>query len=319
MRGITRLERDAGVLVLAAMGIAGFAVALTAQSQETTDLDAFMARVLERRAESWKTLQQYILDEREEVRIVGPDDLPIYGSRREYTWFPRDGVFVRSPVRVDGVTLDEGTRRRAEAEWLQREDERARRRAGEPAGAGAEPPEAGPPADVVRQSIEPGFVSAAYFLRFRFDPGQYALVGQETLDGHEVFRIEYYPTRLFRERPPEGRGRGGGARREREPDPRLADQMNRTSLVTLWIEPGAHQILQYEFENVDLDFLPGRTFIRLDGLEASMRMHEPFPGVWLPQSVGMRFDLVTALGPVVGEYRVRYLDYRLAEVTTRIR
>ena len=31
--------------------------------------------------------------------------------------------------------------------------------------------------------------------------------------------------------------------------------MNKVSLVTLWIEPTAHQMVQYTFNNVDLDFL----------------------------------------------------------------
>ena len=37
-----------------------------------TDLDAFMARVLERRNENWKTLHDYILSERETFQILGP-------------------------------------------------------------------------------------------------------------------------------------------------------------------------------------------------------------------------------------------------------
>ena len=53
--------------------------------------------------------------------------------------------------------------------------------------------------DGVREALEPGFVSAAYFLRFKFDPGQYALAGREQLEGRDVLRIEYYPTKLFNE------------------------------------------------------------------------------------------------------------------------
>ncbi len=282
-----------------------------------------MDRVLARRDESWKTLQQYILEERELVQLVGPGNSPIYGSRREYTWFPRDGVFIRSPLRVDGVVLDEDTRRRAEADWLRREEQRQRRRTAEreeeaPAEAPG-PAETGSSADVLRQSIEPQFVSAAYFLRFRFDPGQYALVGREQLDGRDVLRVEYYPTTLFRDRPTRSTDAQSRRRRQRDPDPDLAGRMNKTSLVTLWIAPDVHQILRYEFENVDLDFLPGRALVRIDELRASMQMHEPFPGVWLPRSVAMRFDLVTAAGAVNGRYEVDYHDYRLAEVTTRIR
>ena len=36
-------------------------------------------------------------------------------------------------------------------------------------------------------------MSAAYFLRFKFEPGRYGLAGKETIDGREVLRVEYYP------------------------------------------------------------------------------------------------------------------------------
>jgi hypothetical protein len=95
--------------------------------------------------------------------------------------------------------------------------------------------------------------------------------------------------------------------------------MNKVSLVTLWVDPAAHQILQYEFRNIDMDFLPGRAVARVDGLEASMRMGEPFPGVWLPRSVQMRFAGTLATGAVSGEYNVEYFNYKLADVTVTVR
>ena len=59
------------------------------------DLDAFMAKVLARRDDNWKKLQQYVLEEREAFDLTGPGGLPLYGMRREYSWFIRNGVFVR--------------------------------------------------------------------------------------------------------------------------------------------------------------------------------------------------------------------------------
>ena len=50
---------------------------------------------------------------------------------------------------------------------------------------------------LIKQTREPEFISSAYFLRFKFEEGKYALVGRETLDGLDVLRIEYYPARLF--------------------------------------------------------------------------------------------------------------------------
>jgi hypothetical protein len=46
-----------------------------------TDLDAFMREVLARRDENWKKLQQYVLDEREEIEVRGPTGAPLFGDR----------------------------------------------------------------------------------------------------------------------------------------------------------------------------------------------------------------------------------------------
>ena len=73
-----------------------------------------MSRVLARRDENWKKLQQYVLEERETLQVVGPGASPLYGFRRESAWFPRDGRFVKSPLRIDGVTVGEEDRRKAE-------------------------------------------------------------------------------------------------------------------------------------------------------------------------------------------------------------
>ena len=80
-----------------------------------TDLDAFMRQVLVRRDDNWKKLQQYVLDEHETIDVRGPSRLPLWGERRDYTWYIRDGFFVRSPVKVNGVTIAEGERRTFEA------------------------------------------------------------------------------------------------------------------------------------------------------------------------------------------------------------
>ena len=294
--------------------VASLAAVATVTASAQSDLDAFMSRVLERRDENWKKLQQYVLEERETFQFLGPGQIPLYGFRKEYAWFVREGFFVRSPVRADGVTLSDEERRRAEDAWLRRQQRREQRNAqreGREPIVSAEP--GAVPGDVLLQSIEPGFVSSAYYLRFKFDQGQYALAGREPLDGREVLRIEYYPTKLFTE----GRTRPNRELRERDDD--VEEKMNKSSLVTLWVEPEAHQILQYEFDNIDMDFLPGRSLVRVDGMKASMRMSEPFPGVWLPRAVAMRFDLATAMGGVNARYDVEYYDYRLATVTTRVR
>jgi hypothetical protein len=165
----------------------------------------------------------------------------------------------------------------------------------------------------VSGSLEPRFVSAAYFLRFKFDPGHYALAGREQLNGRDVLKVEYYPSKLFTE------GRTRPNRRARERDDQIEEKMNKVSLVTLWIDPKQHQILQYTFDNIGMDFLPGRSIVRIDEMSASMKMSEPFPDVWLPGTIAMRFGLSTALGALRAEYDVAYRDYRLASVTSKIR
>jgi hypothetical protein len=317
-------------LILAACVLTMF-VPASAQS----DLDALMERVLARRDDSWKKLQQYMLDEREDLQIDGPASTRLFGFRREYVWFPRDGRFIRSPLSADGVAIPEDERRREEARWLEREERREKRRqeaeddrekAGAPGdqsrtyitlGPGGirvgrgDPEAASEPS--MRDTLEPGFVSAAYFLNFKFERGQYALVGREQYEGRDVLRIEYYPTLMFKE----GRTRPNKEIRERDQD--VERRMNKVSLVTLWVDPAQQQIVRYEFENMDMDFLPGTWLIRPDGWHATMEMSQPFENVWLPRSIRLGFDARLAVGPVQGRYSTSYHDYRLADVALRVR
>jgi hypothetical protein len=294
---------------------------LSIDTSAQTDLDGFMSRVLQQRDENWKKLQQYVLEERETVQITGPGARPIWGTLREYAWFPREGRFIKSPLRVDGVTVNENDRKRAEADWIEREERRERRRTEttSPAGDQNTPDDAaaaaskGPNEAAVRDALEPGFISAAYFLKFTFDPGHYALAGRETLDGRGVLRIEYYPSKLFNE----GRARPNKKLRERDDD--IEAKMNKTALVTLWIDSTEHQILKYEFTNLPLNFLPGRSIVRIDGLHASMEMGQPFPNVWLPRAIRVGFEMSLAIGEVDGRYAADFHDYKLATVTTRVR
>src|SRR5215203_2128935 len=81
---------------------AGLLVALGAVSSAQSDLDTFMQQVLERRDANWRKLQQYILEEREQIEMRGPAGTPLWGERRDYAWYVRDGFCVRSPVKVNG-------------------------------------------------------------------------------------------------------------------------------------------------------------------------------------------------------------------------
>ena len=125
--------------------VSACAVLLYAQPPAATtppsELDAFMAKVLARRDVNRQTLQQYILDDLETFEVLGPGRTPLHRGKREFSWYVRDGMHVRSPVRFDGVTVGEADRRKYEDDWIHRERERQARADqtmshGDPPGAG---------------------------------------------------------------------------------------------------------------------------------------------------------------------------------------
>jgi hypothetical protein len=311
-----------------------------------SDLDKFMERVLARRDDNWKKLQQYVLDEKESFDLTGPGGLPLFGFRRDYTWFIRQGVFVRSPVRANGVAVSEADRKKEEDEFLRREkarDERRKKREENAKNGTADEKEkkavvitptgvkviegdakkddqvsgAAPPSnveDLLRQGAEPQFVSAAYFLKFRFESGHYALVGRDKIDDRTTLKIEYYPQAgLFNE------GKSKPNKKVRDEDAMIEAKMNKVSLVTIWVDPETYQILQYTFDDIDMDFFPGRALARIDDLKATMRMAQAFPNIWLPKGIDMKFQMTFAIGTVDANYRVDYHDYKEAAVTYRIK
>jgi hypothetical protein len=303
-----------------AIALAGFATAPAAQS----DLDALMGRVLLKRDENWKKLQQYVLEERETMEVKAFDGRRIYGFNREYQWFPREGFFIKSPLTADGVRIPDDERVRQEARWLAREQFREKRRAEARAGKEAQQPARGDLSlstngvdanfeAALRDTLEPGFVSAAYFLDFKFEEGQYALVGREQYLGREVLKVEHYPTRMFTG------GRGRPNRQLRERNKEIGRQMNKVSIVTLWVEPKDNQIVKFDFDNVDADFFPAGWLMRLEELDAQMEMSQPFEGVWLPKIIRVGFDMAFAGGNVEGRYSSEYYDYRLATTAGRVR
>ena len=298
---------------------------------EQNDLDAFMRQVLASRDANWKKLQQYVLDERELVELNGPGHTLLWGERREYTWYIRDGFFVRSPLKFNGVEIGDAERRKFEADYLRRVQERDKRRGRRQAEAAADQAPAAPaaaentgdegvPRDIdglIKQTREPQFISSAYFLRFRFEEGKYALVGRETLDGREVLRIEYYPTQLFRGTDRRGHGREPSAE-EKARDAQFQRLMNKVALVTLWVEPKAHQIVKYTFDNVGFDFLPAQWLVHVNDLKASMTMGQPFPDVWLPNALELGMSGTLAVGQFDLRYRLDYHDYRRPDVTSKV-
>jgi hypothetical protein len=313
-----------------------------------SDLDAFMARVLERRDEAWRKLHDYVLDENERFEIVGPGGVQLHGMRREFTWYVRDGYLIRSPLRFDGVAIPEPERRRYEERWLNEEKEReAKRREKESgkqaeskASKGGQEAQARQPGvgvatslgEFVDQRGEPRFISEAYFLQFKFEPGNYYFAGYEQLDGRAVVRIEYYPTRLFADeeherkadqqagaKPGEQGKQSARQQKEQKEEEEIERKMNKVALVTLWIDPAEYQIVRYTFDNVDFGFLPARWLFRLDEVSASMTMSRVLEGLWLPKQIEFHGSATLASGTYRLEYGRDFHDYRKAEIGAKIR
>jgi hypothetical protein len=317
MRGLTT--------ILAAFAILGATQPCWAQLAPTppNELDAFMTQVLARRDDNWKKLQQYILDEQERAELRGPGEMLVWGDKREYVWYVREGYFVRSPVRANGVTIGEADREKYEQDFLKRARERDTR--GNERAKDAPAPETAAPADVqsfIEQTREPAFVSSAYFLQFKFEAGKYALVGREKIEGRDVLRIEYYPTQLFAEEPStRGEARTNQATGRKSKDDAYGQEiqrlMNKVSLVTLWIEPAQKQIVKYTFDNIGLDFLPAAWLVRVTDFKANMAMSEAFPGVWLPKHIDLSAAIVMAPGPLSARYDIQYSGYREAATSSK--
>ena len=447
---------------------------VTRATQAGNEIDLFMERVLDNRDASWRRLGDFILRETETFTFDASLGIPLAGFRHEYEWYVRDDVVVRSPVRFDGVEIDEETRREYEADWLRQERGRRGRRDGrgrsmsrrdtednivitierswggkvsEPlreriaadanltgddqvaitlntgaileelggvdvVGFGAavahtrdlfvmletdrltatevgralrwplaslvdrielaradavegfvelaelgerfelDARDLGPYIDrAARQleergfddsaatldqirsrlvertaeaqstsdaadavlldaaRLEPRFISESYFMEFTFEPGNYYFVGRETLVGREVVKLEYYPTDLFDD---------GPDAHDSELDARIDRGFNKTSLVTLWIDPEAYQIVKYTFDNTGLDFLPGRWLLRVDDIGATMEMGQPIGDVWLPLRVTVFGRVTTALGDLDLAFTRDFFDYREAETGGRI-
>ena len=318
-------------------------------TKQRSELDNFMEKALARRDVNRQTLKQYILDEDEEFEVLGPGRWPIYRTRRDFTWYLRDGVHVRSPLRFDGVKVGDEDRDRYEKNWLERErrrqEERAKReeekkkttekeeskeKSPSPSSGQGREISIGPQGmEIVSPGIpaEPRFVSEAYFMDFKFEPGNYYLAGREKLEGKDVLKIEYYPTKMFgddeqakKDEPTRTeQGRAKDSDKEKQLERNIERRMNKTALVTLWVDPAEHQIVKYTFDNVWLDFLPVAWLVRVDDLHASMTMGQPFPDVWLPRQINVHAAVTLANGSFEAGYSRAFSEYREADVKSRIK
>jgi hypothetical protein len=319
-----------GIFAVALCSRGALAQAPAPNPPKTTDLDRFMATALQRRDIDRKTLNDYVLDEVEAFEVLGPGKVPFARMRREYTWYVRDGIHVRSPLKFDGVPIPESERRSYEEKWIHSEENRRKFRT-ERSEKRAQ--EGKPPAVSVPSINEPRFIAESYFLDFKFEPGNYYLAGKEALDGHEVLKIDYLPTKLFNEdNDHSDHDHTADKPAQEKPDRRSAKQkekeqkveedidrkMNKTTQVTLWVDPASHQIVKYTFDNVWMDFLPAGWLVHIDDLRASMQMGQPFPDVWLPRNISIHAGVSFALGPMELTYKREFSNYRKADVSSKI-
>jgi len=275
--------------------IAAAALAATAAQD---DVDAFMEQVLAKREINWQATYDYVFNEVEMLRIRGGEEIAALQSFEEkFTWYVRDGYLVRSPWTVNGVEVDDETREKAELRWIEdvKEDENNAR--------------------IERDS----------FFDFEFEPGNYLFAGREMFEGHEVVRIEYYPTDAFfdedrddeetdeeraRRREERRRQREESGEEEEWDEDAFEHMFAKTSLVSMLILPEEHQIVQWTFENVGFEFLPYRWVVRMDELRASMTMHQPIEGVWLPRDIRASAKASTASFDLEVEYVRAFGDYK---------
>ncbi|MFB3903134.1 MAG: hypothetical protein ACE15E_06750 [Acidobacteriota bacterium] len=285
------------VQTLFLFGCLGLPIAAQNQPAPNSDLDALMAKVLEKREIDWDRLHNYVFREKEELELRGFASAPMESWRREYLWLVRDGYLVRSPVKANGVNLSAEEQAKAEREWIERQKGRK------------------------NTSLE-----REAFFGFKFQPGRYLLAGKKKAGGREVLVIEYYP-RLGDLDDDEDDGksdshdnqqeRRGRSTKEEETEDYYERMFEKTLVVTMLVIPEENQILQMGFDNIRLDFLPARWLVRVDDLKAHLTMHKPFENVWLPQAIRASGELSTANGSLTVRYLREFYDYRKTDVKVR--
>jgi len=258
------------------------------------DVDAFMEQVMAKRELNWEATYDYVFNEVERFRIRGYEIAALQSFDQEYTWYVRDGYLVRSPWSINGVEVDKDTREEAELDWIEsvKDDESDER------------------------------IQRDNFFDFNFEPGNYLFVGREMFEGHEVVKIEYYPTESFfdeddqtDDETEEERERREQRRRERDEDDEWDEDefehmFAKTSLVTMLVLPEDHQIVKWTFENVDFEFLPYRWLFRMDEIRVSMVMDQPIEDVWLPREIAATARASTASFDLEIEYSTTFGEYK---------
>jgi hypothetical protein len=262
----------------------------------TNDLDAFMAKVLERREIDWDRLHNYVFSERETLEIKTNRLPALENIRKEYVWRVKDGYIVRTPVKANGVSISKDEQARAENEWIEQQKRRKSKA-------------------LERES----------FFGFKFQPGRYLYAGKKTVENRELTVIEYYPD--FKDLD-DDQGEGSSAKLEekegkKEPKQRDSEEeyyermFEKAFVATMLVDPQEHQLVEMTFDNVGLDFLPARWLVRVSDIKASLRMDKPYGDVWLPKTIQAWGSVSTAYGDLSLRYSREFFDYKRTDVKVK--
>ncbi|HSW38012.1 MAG TPA: hypothetical protein VLL97_00800 [Acidobacteriota bacterium] len=142
------------------------------------------------------------------------------------------------------------------------------------------------------------------FFGFRFKPGRYLFAGRERFEGHDVVVIEYYPG-------PDENDEGKTGNR--------GHLFEKSFLVTMLVIPEEHQIVKLTFDNVGLEFLPGRWLFRIDDIKASLVMHKVNDEVWLPREISVYGSVSTAEMTLSINYLSEFFSYSKSDVRLEYR
>jgi hypothetical protein len=250
-------------------------------SGQNSEIDDFMEKVLEKREINWDELYDYVFSETVKLDFTGMEIAAIESFEHEYIWFVRDGYLVRSPYRLNGVEVSAEEKAEYENKWL------------------ADMREGGRDSRIERDS----------FFDFQFEPGNYFFAGREEFEGREVVKIEYYPENLFSDEEESGD----------EEEDEFERAFDKTSLVTMLIDPQEHQIVKITFDNIGLEFLPGRWLVQVDEIKASMIIDMPIEGVWLPRLIEASGRISTASGRLSLHFSREFYDYKQTEVGAKVK
>ena len=254
------------------------------QEHNETEIDAFMRKALETRARDWDRRYDYVFRETEELRIQGDiGDAPFAGFTREWAWYVKDGYLVRSPISVDGMPVSEEKRLRAEEGWIK--GLKKQRRKGKNMNEEDE------------------------FFGFEFEPGNYFFSGRETLNGHEVVKIEYYPSERLTE----------ADIRKAEKNDDFDVQVEKSLAVTVYALPEEQRIVRMVMHNTGMDFLPGQSIVKVMEARAWMDMFKAENGDWLIREFVAHGTAAMASGDINVRYVRRFDEYRKAKVKVQFR